>query len=530
MDVATVEEGRQISRRAAAVILTTLAAFILLEGVWSYRRPIHRDVSIYAVIGHEMLRGRPLYSDLLELRPPAVMVTYAAAEAVLGYGRHTILTLYVAASVVAMLGIYYAASARGGGRMAGLWAAAFWAALSGSYVLEAGEPNTEVFMNACLAWAFGLWLRSDEISSRTRRMLAVGALFALASLYKHVVIVCPALLAAAHVLLPPAAGRGGRRRALADVALIAAVGVGVWAGVFGYFAATGRADIFSKMMVGASLDYAAAGNASFAVARPGALRVIANNILAPLRGEAEFLLDMMTPLVLTASLGGAVGIFRQPRRWGFLLAFAVATWIAIALPGQFWGHYYQLWVPPLAVGAGWALASLRAAGRRAGRLAHTAGAVVLLLLLATQLPLYRANAAGDWASVEYDETLWPEPLARELDTLLAPGETFYEWGGNPALYFYNGRRAPSGILMVEWFLRGALSAQLSQQVISDLEREQPELLVVAKKVWPANPDDNPVSRWLSGRYYPLSEQNERGPFALYVRRGGNLEARLRGGG
>ncbi len=515
--------------RVTAIVLTALAVFIVAERLWAYRKPIQRDVSIYAVIGHELLSGRQLYSDLLELRPPAVMVTYAIGEAIVGYGRHTILLLYVTATIITLLGVYYAASVGEGGATAGLWAAAFWAVLSGSYGLQAGEPNTEVFMNACLTWAFGLWVRADETSNRLKRFLAIGALFALASLYKHMVVVCPMLLAIVHVAFPSSDQQEGRRRsALVDVAVVATVGIGVWGLVTGYFAATGRFEIFREVMTGTSLDYAV-GDSFLVVERPSAISVLWRNLVAPLRGKAEFVLDMLNPLAVLAGLGGVIGVFRNRRRWALLLAFAVATWFAIAVPGQFYGHYYQLWLPPLIIGTGWTIGLLKsvATKRRSNWLPQVVGGVILSVLISQQLRFYRMNAAGDWTPIESPETMAAEPLAREIDSLLAPGETFYEWGGNPSLFFYNQRRAPSGILMVWWFLEGRLSAQLSEQVVVDLQRAQPELLVVMKKSWPENPAEQPVSNWLEGRYYPLAEDNERGPFVLYVRRGGNLEARLR---
>ncbi len=515
--------------RITAIVLIALAVFIVAERLWGYRRPIQRDVSIYAVIGHELLSGRPLYSDLLELRPPAVMVTFAIGEAIAGYGRQTIFLLYVTATIITLLGVYYAASVGEGGATAGLWAAAFWAVLSGSYGLEAGEPNTEVFMNACLTWAFGLWVRAEDTSNRLRRSLAIGALFALASLYKHMVIVCPMLLGIVHVAFPSSDQHEGRRRsALADVAVIAAVGIGIWVGVIGYFAATGRFEIFREMMIGTSLDYAT-GSGLLPVERPSAISVLLRNFFAPLRHEAEFVLNMLNPLAGLAGIGGAIGVFSNRRRWALLLAFAVATWIAIAVPGQFYVHYYQLWLPPFIIGAGWTIGLLKsvATKRKLGWLSNVVGGAVLSLLILQQLPFYRMNAAGDWTPIESPETMAAEPLAREINSLLAPGETFYEWGGNPSLFFYTQRRAPSGILMVWWFLKGRLSAQLSQQVVADLERAQPELLVVVEEIWPENPAEQPVSNWLAERYYPLSQDNERGPFALYVRRGGNLEARLR---
>jgi len=522
--------SKSINVRAVAIVLIALAALIVAERLWSYDKLIERDVSIYAVIGHELLGGRSLYSDLPELRPPAVMVTYAIGEAIVGYGRHTLLLLYVTATISTLLGVYYVASAGEGGATAGLWAAAFWAVLCGSYGLQAGEPNTEVFMNACLTWAFGLWVRDDETSPRMNRWLAIGALFALASLYKHMVVVCPMLLAMVHIAFPTAEPQCGSRRrgALIDVAVVAAVGVGVWGLVTSYFALTGRFEIFREILTGRSLDYAASYNV-LAGERPGAVSVLWRNFCAPLRHTGVFIPNMLNPLAVLAGLGGVSGFFSNRRRWALLFAFAVATWFAIAAPGQFYGHYYQLWLPPLIIGAGWTIGLLKsvAAKRRLNWLPQIVGGAVLSLLIWQQLPFYRMNAAGDWTPLEGPEAIAAEPLSREIDSLLAPGETFYEWGGHPSLYFYNQRRAPSGVLMVWWFLKGRLSARFSRQVVVDLERTQPELLVVEKKLWPENPTENAVSDWLEERYYPLSENNERGPFALYVRRGGSLEARLR---
>jgi hypothetical protein len=44
-------------------------------------------LTTYAVIAHEMLDGKQLYSDLWDHKPPGVHVTYAVAELLAGYGR-----------------------------------------------------------------------------------------------------------------------------------------------------------------------------------------------------------------------------------------------------------------------------------------------------------------------------------------------------------------------------------------------------------------------------------------------------------
>lgn len=510
-----------------AIILLILASLIVVGSLWTLRKPLNRDVSIYAVIGHELLAGRPLYSDLLEQRPPATMVSYAITEAVAGYGPHTIYLLHVTVAVITLLGIYYAASAFEGGAIAGLWAAALWVAVFNSLALEAGEPNTEVFLNACLTWAFALFVRARLNAHWWRRALVIGALFALASVYKHIAVVCPLLLAAAHVAFP--LDGSNRRRALAEVGVIAGVGALAWALLFGYFAATGRFQIFRAMMIGFNLDYAAGQGTIPASERPTAFIVLLRNIFAPLRGEAELFLDLLTPLALICAAGILCGIWgRRRRAWAMLAAFAVAAWIEIALPGQFFLHYFQLWLPPLLIGTGAAigLTSRLPVKQLKGWLPHAVGVAVVLLLTLPQLPSYRVLAAGDWSKISGAEALSVEPVAREINTLLAPGETFYEWGANPGLYFWTQRRPPTGVLVVTVLLHGSLSGELSERVVADLQRTEPELLVITKRNWPAKPTDNVVVNWLIEHYQPLPGGPDRGPFALWVRRGSALDTRL----
>jgi hypothetical protein len=103
--------ARGWAKRVPVLVLALLAVFIAAERLWSYGKPVGRDVSLYAVMGHELLAGRPLYSDLLEQRPPATMVSYAAAEYVVGYGRQTVYTINVVVALITLLGVYSAGAA-----------------------------------------------------------------------------------------------------------------------------------------------------------------------------------------------------------------------------------------------------------------------------------------------------------------------------------------------------------------------------------------------------------------------------------
>src|SRR5437667_2021107 len=169
-------------RRALPVgALVGLCALILSLRLHTYSEPLERDLTSYAVIAHEMLNGKNLYSDLWDHKPPAIHVTYAAAELIAGYGRNSIILMNVAAAIATLLACYFAGSAGGRGPLAGLVAATLWTLASGDLAIEGNQPNTEVFLNALLTAAFAIFARSGKNGLGTRGALLVGLLVTVAS-------------------------------------------------------------------------------------------------------------------------------------------------------------------------------------------------------------------------------------------------------------------------------------------------------------------------------------------------------------
>src|SRR5437868_1023590 len=67
------------------VVLLLLASSIALARLHTWDEPMERDLTTYAVIGHQLLRGRSLYSDLWDHKPPAIHISYAFADYLFGY-------------------------------------------------------------------------------------------------------------------------------------------------------------------------------------------------------------------------------------------------------------------------------------------------------------------------------------------------------------------------------------------------------------------------------------------------------------
>jgi 4-amino-4-deoxy-L-arabinose transferase-like glycosyltransferase len=495
----------KLNRTLPLAILAGLCGLIIFLRLHTYDEPLERDLTTYAVIAHEMIGGKALYSDLWDHKPPAIHVTYAAAELVAGYGRDSIFLLNVAAAIATMVACYFAGTAAGSGPLGGLVAATLWALTSGDLALEGNQPNTEVFLNAFLTAGFAIFVCAPEKGLGWRRAMCAGLLFAVASLYKQIVIAQLAFLALAYFGV---ARTGSRKRAIVDLALVGAIGAGAWAMVFGYFALRGHVGAFVDAIFTYNRWYAGNGWQSFKQV----------TFWAPVFADVIAVIVPMATLAL-AGLGLGLALGRR-RHWILLIALAVATHLVILSPGHFFPHYFQLWLPPLVVGAGWTIALMRRAlPARLSWLCYVNAAVTAAVLIAMGIPYYKLPAES-WSFRKYREIfIETDRLAAKLDRILPPGATLYEWGNETGFYFETRRQPPSGLTFSYPMQAGPLAAKLSRRVLDELQRGPPDVVVSVNPIWLLT-TGHPVTRWLAKNYRPLWRTNS---FTVRVRRGGLLD-------
>ena len=488
-----------------AAILIALCLIVFLARSHTYREPLERDLTTYAVIAHEMLAGKALYRELWDHKPPAVHVTYAAAELIAGYGRDSIFLMNVAAAL-ANLFVCYWAGTLAGGRVTGCFAAAFWAFMSGNLALEGNQPNTEVFMNLFLAAGFALLVRAEKNLGFRAAFLA-GVLFAVASLYKQVVVIQPVLLGIAYVLC---CERGSRKKAFANVLIIAATGVAIWGLVVAYFFARGSGDIFIDSVFGYNRYYSS---------------MLSHQALHNDEGWMALSPEILTvvfPAVVLTGIGIRRGVVLAPKRhWILLFAYLVSSEIAVLLPGWPFPHYYQLLLPPLAIGAGWSIQLLKdVLPRTLSPFSNVAGAVACAIIVSVQLPNYFMPAA-DWSAKKYgDLFVETDQLADKIDNLLSRDETFYEWGNETGLYFATGRRPLSGIIFAFPMLGGPLKENLSLRLVEDLKKAKPDLIIADVATMTLTDRDHPVLNWFRENYKTFARTDD---FLLFARNGSRLD-------
>jgi 4-amino-4-deoxy-L-arabinose transferase-like glycosyltransferase len=518
------------SRRLSIVLLIGLMVLIGLERLHTYNEPLERDIAGYAVIGHEMLKGRELYSDLWERKPPLMYIVFAAAEIVTGYGKQEIFLLNVLAAWMTLLGIYVAG--RGAVRVddkidrswGGLIAAVLWTILGTDLYSQANQPNGEVFINACLTWAFALLLIWPQGRFRHRTSAAIGGLFAAATLFKHhTIIVCAAMLLG-HLLTIFRLDRSMRRaelfRRLLDCIIAVSLILAAWGVTFGYFAAHGRLSAMMDVLFRENADYA------------GDVWSNLFNFNEGIAFAGSAVWWMVGPIgMIAAWLLLAAGRTTVPARmveaWICWALWAAGTWCAIAIPGYFLPHYYQLAMPPVVVAAAWCGAMLL--GTRPG-IRRTMGRVgvfaALLFALLQQARFYRLTPA-QWSD---EKNVGPfseqYQLADWLNIELKADERFWEYGHDNTLYFATRRSPPTGLLYSTPLLRGSNTGRYWDRLLSDLQQARPDLVLLISHEPGATRFETPVLPWLRQNYLDVGINSEFPDYVLLLRNDSDLRKRL----
>jgi tetratricopeptide (TPR) repeat protein len=384
-------------------------------------------------------------------------------------------------------------------------------------MLQANQPSNEVFMNMFLAWGLALWVRADAAQAGWRHYAAAGLLLGLDTLIKPVLVtvICMALAGVLAGGLNPAALK---RRARAIIWVLLPVAA-VWGLMVLYFVWQGRAGELYNCLINYGAFYA------------GRRNNIWMNILSGLTGKLILpCMVFLVPLMMLTALGiwGGLRGSRRPQTLT-LVGCLIGTFLAVSIPGWFYTHYYQLYLPILAVGAGWGIATVAGSWRQ-WALAQMIGAGTLLILLWHVVPDYRFDGKT-WSRLKYPEMakgffIEVERCGRAVNQMLLPDESFYVWGMDPGVYYYSNRRPASGIFWADRLLVGPLQDPATRKVIAHLEQTRPPLILIEDFVYLEPPRDHPVCQWISENYVKSPETRFSKYFTVYLRRDSALACRL----
>jgi len=405
------------------------------------------------------------------------------------------------------------------GRVSGLWAASFWSIVSLNLPLQANQPNTEVFINACMIWIFVIFLGAGEQPVGYLKALWLGALAALATLFKHHAFLPFAGISVMYVI---GTADGKRYRGRRFFGVLTAFGVILisWLVVGGYFWLNGRFGDFYDAVFRHNMSHAG--------------DPIKNLIdsLEPERMAFMFAAILPSGLAIMAYFAGMLR--RQVYPFMLMIGLVIGTDLAVASTKWWFPHYFQLWLPGLCVMLGWSyvlLVDMFGGRTRLRRLLPAIGiGCIVLPVLANQLLMYRLSPE-QWLIRKYGVPAhYYVKQAEEINRILKPQESFYHFGDEVGLYYVSKRRPPVGVFWYYPLFMGPLMESLSKQAIGDLERSKPDMVVTVRgdNLWRYTPrwNENPIIIWCEKNYVPFPDNGRREYYMLFARRGSELEKRV----
>ena len=329
-----VSEANNFIRRHSVLIAFAVFVLWVVATRWMLRHePMERDISTYAVVGRELLAGRPLYSDLWDHKPPGVHLIFAGATAVVGPGVPAVLLVNVALSI-AVIGTMMGGAYRVGGARCAVVCGGMWAAVGIDLGLQANQPNVELAMNLCISLALAASLAATP-QDKGRGAGPIGVLTAFAVLLKPVAAAQFGLLAAVEI------GERWRNRQKGESARY----FGRWVGaavailviVMSWCVFRAGFDPVWDAVIRYNLSYAKGSLLDNLVEVPRFW------LYLPLTSVAVIVLLSM------ATIRGLVVVGAPVRHR--ILAVLTGAVTAIAAPGRFYPHYYQLLLVPLVLAA-----------------------------------------------------------------------------------------------------------------------------------------------------------------------------------
>jgi 4-amino-4-deoxy-L-arabinose transferase-like glycosyltransferase len=470
--------------RRAWIVLLLLSAMVTTARVYTASEPLERDIAVYAVVAHEVLQGKSFYTEIWDNKPPGIHTVCALAELAVGYGPEAIMWLNVVGSLAVLWAMFFAAGGRGAWKV-GCWAAAFWALLSGTVSLQANQPNTELFINLMLVVAFGLAARLTPDRRSISLCIGIGFVLGLASLFKQVVAAWFLALGVAYLIHYRNTPHFWRRMA-AQAAFIAGTPAAMWLLLFGYFGITDRGSDFIDTIFRYGAYYS--GNpfqSALAGFRP--------------RNLAPEYFRFAIPLLLVVIPTTIWGTVRRPdahsRPWFLLLGYIIACPMMIALPGRFFPHYFQLWLPVLALGLAWLVERCGSPMRRL-----SVGFVLLAFLGSLAWNDYRLSPEKISIRKYGRQFIEVRDLAEKIPLYVDEDETLYQWGIEPGYHFYANRRPASRHVWCEYLMRGPGWQKRLRETLEDLRANAPPLVIVDTRYCPPHPRSRPFFRWLQAEY------------------------------
>lgn len=434
-----------------------LLSLVLVVGLrlHTLAEPLEADEAVYMILAQDWQDGGKPYVTYWENKPIGTFALYRVGIVLFGYNEMTpkILALLAVAASTILLGLILARERL---LVAAVGLLAVWPALSVFVDCQANGANMEVFLCPFLLLAYELVQRGRS-GGGEKYLAGAFVVLVLSLLIKQVTL--PFLLIP-FLFLPTAVWR----RPGALLWRLAAAGAFVAVAHVVVYAVCGYSPAHLGRQLVQNAGYAASGEML-------PVRLIKQSLLFPFDPAVR----RLWPLVLAGYAGVGIAVFRRREADARVdLFFIVAVWLAIALPGVNFAHYYIVAMPILVL-----------AFCRCQRLLATRRWASILLAVAAAAYLgeltwrtYLSRTPTEISLAKYGQGGWflrDRLVGRQLAQAGVTGKRIYVDGSHPGVFFYSGNQ-PATRHFVIWSI--AAGATTSAEIFADLTAAKPEVCVL----------------------------------------------------
>jgi len=453
------------------VTLLLLIAAVIFLRLHSLNEPLERDLTTYAYISHHILDGEKLYTELWDHKPPGIYTVYMMAELLWGYDQRAVVYLGIVSSLVSLLFLYGFLN-QITDRKTAMLGSAFWVFASNSIMLQANQPNVEVFMNAFTI--MGLWSLARWYVQGKHFLFFSGICFAVATWFKMNAIFSMAMVCL-YLLIPQPEYNQTRR--LKDRIITLAIFISpvcmLWIGTFSYFNLNGRLYDFWESVFYFNTYYS--GNI---------LKNIWTFFSSPDKLFHVCLSDIWILVLLSVAWLTRGRQQYGPLKRPFFILLLMGLFVEVSSTGISEPHYYQLLLPIFCVLPAMffhdLIKSENSLTNRNLKALFSSLTLVPLLLMSYHQVLFLKMTPFEISQKKYgDQFIKSYEIAQEVKKITEPSHKIYEWGAETGIYYYSKRNSVTGIFYIYPLLRGPTEERFkkAQKVYNDVITAKPELFI-----------------------------------------------------
>ncbi|MBC8376466.1 MAG: glycosyltransferase family 39 protein [FCB group bacterium] len=497
---------------ATVVVFILAIIFIFAAALHSLGEPLERDLTTYGYIGHALLSGEQLYSDLWDHKPPGIHIAFALAEIIWGYGQQSISFIWVLISILSIFQIYLILD-KISGWQAALIGVIFYTLSSNSIHLQANQPNTEIFINYFTLIA--IWALVQTPLPNTRHLHIAGWAMGIATMFKPVAIFLLAPMLFYVLIRKYSVEKELNYRSLLPTILILLYPVPLlWGPMFGYAFLQGRFHDFWDVLIVYNSQYAGSS---------------IQNIWAFLTHPNYLFPQSLTGIWILVLLGYAwLFIGSRSKRVKvphyFFILMTMGVLFEIGSLGKDFAHYFQVLIPVFVLNSSlliyYVIDEMRIRSGSRLILVATLLSITLGTMINYQIEFFKHHPFELSHEKYKRQFIDARELGQEINAITSPDDLIYYWGSESGVYYYSQRKSASGIFY-NLPLKDKNNKQieaLNSRLLADLEATPPAIFIWNSKEGPIK--NSHLYDFVTKSYHLLGNRSY---FQIYVDNPENYE-------